>query len=87
MKKDLNTRFEEAYKFASNTNKKLPPDVMLQFYAYYKQATMGTDYKKSESNEEALRSSFKLHAWFQLKHLTQEEAKEGYIKLVKKHLK
>ena len=36
MKKDLHTRFEEAYTFASETNKKLPPDVMLQFYAYYK---------------------------------------------------
>lgn len=77
--------FDEAYKIASKTNIKLPPDVMLQFYAYYKQATKGTNYVEPSGNSE-LRNAFKLNAWFQLNHLSENEAKIEYIKLVKKFL-
>lgn len=77
--------FDEAYKIASKTNIKLPPDVMLQFYAYYKQATKGTNYVEPSGNSE-LRNAFKLNAWFQLNHLSEKEAKIEYIKLVKKFL-
>ena len=86
MKKDLNTKFEEAYKLASNTSEKLPPDVMLQFYAHYKQATKGNNYVQPSGSVE-LRKAFKLNAWFQLSHLTEKEAKKIYIKLVNKYLK
>ncbi|AOW21872.1 acyl-CoA-binding protein [Urechidicola croceus] len=86
MKKDLNTKFEEAYKMASETTEKLPPDIMLQFYAYYKQATRGNDYEQPSGGIE-LRNAFKLNAWFQLNHLSEEEAKKHYIKLVNKYLK
>lgn len=85
MDKDLNLAFNEAYIFASNTQKKLPPDVMLQFYAYYKQATQGNNYVEPSGDSE-LRSAFKLNAWFQLSHLTEDDAKREYIKLVKKYL-
>jgi diazepam-binding inhibitor (GABA receptor modulating acyl-CoA-binding protein) len=85
MDKDLNNAFNEAYVVASNTREKLPPDVMLQFYAYYKQATRGNNYAEPSGNSE-LRSAFKLNAWFQLSHLTEDEAKQEYIKLVKKYL-
>lgn len=84
--KNLENKFEKAYLLASKTDKKLPPDVMLQFYAYYKQATRGNDYRKGNDNEE-LRNAFKLNAWFQLNHLTEDEAKKSYIRLVNKHLK
>ncbi|OIQ39979.1 MAG: hypothetical protein BM563_03665 [Bacteroidetes bacterium MedPE-SWsnd-G1] len=86
MKKDLNTRFNDAYQLASNTSEKLPQDVMLQFYAYYKQATRGNNYEQPSGNIE-LRNAFKLNAWFQLNHLSEDEAKLEYIKLVKKYLK
>ena len=86
MKKDLNTRFNDAYQLASNTSEKLPQDVMLQFYAYYKQATRGNNYEQPSGNIE-LRNAFKINAWFQLNHLTEDEAKLEYIKLVKKYLK
>lgn len=86
MKKDLNTRFNEAYELASGFSEKLPQDVMLQFYAYYKQATKGNNYEQPSGNIE-LRNAFKLNAWFQLNHLTEEDAKKEYIKLVKKYLK
>lgn len=85
MDKDLNNAFNEAYVVASNTREKLPPDVMLQFYAYYKQATRGNNYAEPSGDSE-LRSAFKLNAWFQLSHLTEDEAKLEYIKLVKKYL-
>lgn len=86
MDKDLNIAFNEAYIVASNTKEKLPPDVMLQFYAYYKQATQGNNYVEPSGDSE-LRSAFKLNAWFQLSHLSEDEAKQEYIKLVKKYLR
>ena len=86
MKKDLNTKFSEALKIAVDTDKKLPQDIQLQFYAYYKQATKGSNYV-SPSGDVELRNAFKLNAWFQLNHLTEEESKKEYIKLVNKYLK
>ena len=86
MKKDLNTKFEEAVELALSTEEKLPPDIMLQFYAYYKQATKGSNYGGHSANDD-LRNAFKLNAWFQLNHLSEEKAKKEYIKLVKKYLK
>ena len=86
MGKDLDKKFEEAYDISSTTNEKLPPDVMLQFYAYYKQATKGNNYEDPSGSVE-LRNAFKLNAWFQLNHLTEEEAKIKYINLVNQYLK
>lgn len=86
MDKELNKKFIEAYRISSTTNIKLAPDIMLQFYAYYKQATKGNNYEEPSGNVE-LRNAFKLNAWFQLNHLTEDEAKKEYIKLVNKHLK
>jgi acyl-CoA-binding protein len=87
MNKDLNIKFEKAYIIASETTHKLPPDIMLKFYAYYKQATKGNDYKQSKNDNVELRNAFKLNAWLQLNHLSEDEAKQHYIKLVNKHLK
>ena len=82
---DLNKEFEAAYLKASTTDVKLPPDIMLQFYAYYKQATKGNNYENPSGDIE-LRNAFKLNAWFQLSHLSEKEAKKEYIKLVNKYL-
>ncbi|MDX1829901.1 MAG: acyl-CoA-binding protein [Lutibacter sp.] len=89
MRKELNEldkSFDEAYYIASNTNIKLPPDIMLHLYAYYKQATKGNNYEKPSGDVE-LRNAFKLNAWIQLSHLSEKEAKQEYINLVNKHLK
>ena len=85
-KEALDKAFEEAYKISSSTNIKLPPDVMLQIYGYYKQAVKGNNYETPSGNVE-LRNAFKLNAWFQLNHLTEKEAKLAYIDLVNKYLK
>ncbi len=88
MKKDLNTKFEDALKIANETKIKLAPDIKLQFYAHFKQATRGNKYRRrNDEGEEPLRNAFKQHAWYQLNHLTEEDAKKEYIKLVNKYLK
>ncbi len=82
--KDIDKRFRKAYEIASAMTEKLPPDVMLQFYAYYKQATIDTPfYNPSGDNE--LKNAFKLNAWFQVSNLSPEEAKKKYIKLVEEY--
>ncbi|WP_456461361.1 acyl-CoA-binding protein [Lutibacter sp.] len=86
MEKKLDIEFEKAYKIACNTKIKLPPDIMLTFYANYKQATKGNNYEQPSGNIE-LRNSFKLNAWFQLSHVSEDEAKQEYINLVNKYLK
>ena len=56
---------------------------MLEFYAYYKQATEGAEYT-TPSGESDLRNAFKLNAWFQINDLNADEAKKKYIELVEK---
>lgn len=87
MSKELDIEFKEAYQVSSTTTLKLPPDLMLKLYAYYKQATKGNNYKQSSSGNVELRNAFKLNAWIQLSHLSIDEAKQEYINLVNKHLK
>ena len=78
---NLEQLFQEAHHKASNTSKKLPPDIMLRIYAYYKQATLEyNDY--FEQNEIDLVRAFKFNAWNQVSHLTQDEAKKLYIELI-----
>ncbi len=85
MNKELDIEFQKAYKKASEMSEKLPQDVMLKFYAYYKQATNG-DNTPFDSNVD-VRNAFKLNAWMQLKGLSCDEAKKKYIELVNKHNK
>jgi acyl-CoA-binding protein len=86
MNESLNNKFKSAYALASTTDKKLPPDIMLKLYAYYKQGTKGNNYEKP-SGKVKLRNAFKLNAWLQLRHLSENEAKKEYINIVNKYLK
>jgi acyl-CoA-binding protein len=81
IEKDLDTRFQEAFEKASNLTQALPQDVMLRLYAYYKQATFGTA-KYDQSENFGLINAFKTNAWIQISHLSSDEAKEEYIKIV-----
>ncbi|MBP2830810.1 acyl-CoA-binding protein [Aquimarina sp. U1-2] len=82
---ELNSTFEEAYKRACNTKIVLPPDIMLHFYAHYKQATH-TDGFYTPSGDSELRNAFKLNALFQIKNLSPKEAKMKYIELVNTYI-
>ncbi|CAM1353172.1 acyl-CoA-binding protein [Tenacibaculum insulae] len=85
MVNDLNIQFQEAYKKASDYEEKLPPDVMLKLYAYYKQAVKGDKFTFNENNN--LRNAFKFNAWVQLKGMSEDEAKKEYINLVNSIIK
>ncbi|MDP3354062.1 MAG: acyl-CoA-binding protein [Flavobacteriaceae bacterium] len=85
MKSDLDKEFESAFIKASSSPIKLPSDVMLKLYAYYKQGTSGSNYKSANGNIELI-NAFKLNAWLQLTKLSENEAKQGYIDIVNKHI-
>lgn len=80
----LNGEFQEAYERASTTKQKLPQDVMLRLYAYYKHATEAdlTHIHRQSLVGTELVSAFKLNSLFQIQNITQEEAKKKYIELV-----
>ncbi len=78
---DLDKKFEEAFEIASAMTKKLPSDVMLKFYAYYKRATNKSGIYLPSGNDE-IKNAFKLNAYFQLIDITPDEAKQKYIDLV-----
>ena len=79
---DLDIRFQKAVEIASRmTQASLPQDVQLRLYAFYKQATAGTlSYNHTDSYD--LRNAFKTNAWIQVSHLSTEESKEEYIKII-----
>jgi diazepam-binding inhibitor (GABA receptor modulating acyl-CoA-binding protein) len=79
--KEVDKKFKQAYKITSSMTEKLPPDVMLKLYAYYKQATKGINYTRLAGQNE-VRNAFKANALFQLKNMTEKEAKIAYITLV-----
>jgi acyl-CoA-binding protein len=81
---DLDKKFNKAFDIASAMTKKLPPDVMLLFYSYYKHAT-SKDSVVIPSGNNIVRNAFKLNAYFQLNNITVEEAKQKYIELVEKY--
>lgn len=85
-KKVLHTKFEEAFKKVSEATQEFPPDVLLKFYALYKQAAQNNSFNHIQGEHELV-SAFKLNALLQVKHLTKDEAKTEYIKLTVKYLK
>lgn len=85
---DLDRVFEIAYSKVSNTKKKFPQDVLLYFYAFYKNAKNDSDLKITQNpiNGDQLVSAFKANALFQIKKLSKRESKIKYINLAKKQL-
>ena len=81
---DLERRFRKAFEIASAMTEKLPPDIMLQFYSYYKHATTKDD-MVIPSGDDMVRNAFKLNAYFQMANITEDDAKREYIRLVEKH--
>jgi acyl-CoA-binding protein len=80
--KELDIRFEEAVELANSmTQAELPQDVQLRLYALYKQSTHGTIDNRIYPVYD-LRNAFKMNAWMQISHLTQNECKELYIEAI-----
>ena len=82
---EVDREFLRAYEKASRTSRKLPPDLMLKLYAYYKQATKHSQaYTPSGNND--IKNAFKLNALLQVKGMSPREAKEAYIELVRENI-
>ena len=74
--------FEKAVALVNNCNKPLPADFLLKIYALYKKATNDED--KPSSKREII-NAFKPNALFQIKHVSSEDAKKEYIKIVNEY--
>lgn len=79
-------RFEKAYAMASATNRSFPPDIMLNFYAYYKRATEKNGFYIPPSQKGNLKDAFKINALVQVKDISKIEAQKKYIELVEQHI-
>lgn len=85
---ELEIVFQKAFHKLSITTNKFPPDILLQFYAYYKQATNDNQlrvFHQPESGEELV-TAFKANALFQIRKYSQREAKIKYIEIAQKEL-
>ena len=82
----LEGAFALAAQKAKTSKIKLPPDVRLQFYAYYKQATLGDLSLFNVQVERNIVGTLKFNAWMQLKGTSKTFAKKKYIELVENHI-
>lgn len=80
---ELDTEYQAAFLKISKLKKGVAPDIMLKFYAYYKQANFGNKFSFNSNTD--VRSAFKFNAWVQLNGMSAEEAKREYIKLAKEY--
>lgn len=85
---ELHNRFLKAFKAANSMDDILIPiDLRLQFYAYYKQATIHSSSFYSPNDPDQIRNAFKMNAILQVKDMTPDEAKIAYIELVNETIK
>ncbi|MDB9724029.1 acyl-CoA-binding protein [Polaribacter sp.] len=85
MNSDVDLTFKEAFMAISKLKEPVAADTMLKFYAYYKQATAGSNFPFDGKLD--VRNAFKINAWMQLKDMSSDQAKKEYIKLAKAVLK
>jgi acyl-CoA-binding protein len=78
----LDIEFRDAVERINNFTEPFPADFLLRLYAYYKKAT--NDYSRPGSKKSII-NAFKTNALFQVKNVTQDEAKRIYIDLVKNY--
>lgn len=77
--KELEIEFRDAVELVNEHTEPFPADFLLRLYAYYKKAT--NDYGRPNSRKPII-NAFKTNALFQVQDISQDEAKQEYIKLV-----
>ena len=80
---ELDIEFKSAVDRINNHTEPFPADFLLRLYAYYKKAT--NDYGRPSSRKPII-NAFKTNALFQVKDVSQDEAKQIYIELVNNYL-
>ncbi|MBJ7881299.1 acyl-CoA-binding protein [Gelidibacter salicanalis] len=76
---NLDIEFHEAVDRINSYTGAFPADLLLRLYAYYKKAT--NDYSGPRGKKPII-NAFKTNALFQIKSVSQDEAKRIYIDLV-----
>ncbi len=75
----IDIEFQQAVDRVNAHNEPFPADTLLKLYAYYKKAT--NNYSKPKSKKPII-NAFKTNALFQVKNISEDEAKQEYIDLV-----
>ena len=75
----LDIEFRKAVVRVNDHTEPFPADYLLRLYAYYKKAT--NDYGRPSSKKQII-NAFKTNALFQIKDISEDEAKQEYIDLV-----
>jgi len=79
---ELEKKFEDAVK-KSTSLKNVDNNDLLFLYSHYKQSTIG-DCNMTEPSFWDLKGKAKYNAWKSIEGMSDKEAKEKYIKMVKK---
>jgi diazepam-binding inhibitor (GABA receptor modulating acyl-CoA-binding protein) len=79
---EINSRFEQASIAAKSLPERPDNDTMLQLYSLYKQGSAG-DVSGSKPGFFDFVATAKYEAWEKIKGLSQDDAKNQYIDLVK----
>jgi acyl-CoA-binding protein len=77
--KKIDIEFDEAVDRVNGHTEPFPADFLLRLYAYYKKAT--NDYGRPNSRKPII-NAFKTNALFQIQDISEDQAKEEYIRLV-----
>ncbi|MDO1499832.1 acyl-CoA-binding protein [Winogradskyella maritima] len=77
--KELDKEFDIAVERVNKYTEPFPADFLLRLYAYYKKAT--NNYERPGSSKPII-NAFKTNALFQVKDISEDEAKREYIDLV-----
>ena len=80
---DINILFDQAVLDSKNLSEKPSNDILLQLYAFFKQASEGDVNIEAPSNPFDFVAKAKFSAWEELKGKSSVEAKQAYIDLVK----
>lgn len=79
---ELDIEFKAAVERINAYTETFPADFLLRLYAYYKKAT--NDFS-SPSSRKPIINAFKTNALFQIKNISEDEAKIKYIELVRNY--
>ncbi len=79
----LNIEFLDTVEKLNNSEGPFPADFLLRAYAYYKRATQN---QERPGSKKPLVNAFKANALLQIKDMTEDEAKQAYIELVREYL-
>jgi diazepam-binding inhibitor (GABA receptor modulator, acyl-CoA-binding protein) len=79
---DVQAEFEQALARAKSVGMQ-PPDVLLQLYGLYKQATEG-DVSGERPGGFDFKGAAKFDAWVKQRGLSPEDAKRAYVELVQR---